>query len=98
MTIIAYLPRAAKSGKSVIRILSDDTDVFVLLVYWVWKMQLILQHGPDGTLEWGVTRHVCYLVPSYTTCLLLGSKLHDMFVTWFQVTRHVCYLVRSVCS
>ena len=35
----AYLLLAAESGKSEIRILSDDTDVFVLPVYWVWKMQ-----------------------------------------------------------
>ena len=38
--MIAYLLQAAESGKSVIRILTDDTDVLVLLVYWVWKMQL----------------------------------------------------------
>ena len=40
VTMIAYLLQDAESGKSVIRILTDDTDVFVLLVYWVWKMQL----------------------------------------------------------
>ena len=40
VTMIAYLLQAAKSGQSVIRILTDETDVFVLLVYWVWKMQL----------------------------------------------------------
>ena len=40
VTMIAYLLQAAEGGKSVIRILTDDKDVFVLLVYWVWKMQL----------------------------------------------------------
>ena len=40
VTMIAYLPQAGESGKSVIRILTDDTDVFVLLVHLVWKMQL----------------------------------------------------------
>ena len=40
VTMIAYILQAAESGKSLMRILSDDTDVFVLLVYWVWKMQL----------------------------------------------------------
>ena len=39
VTMVAYLLQAAESGKSVIRILTDDTDVFVLPVYWVWKMQ-----------------------------------------------------------
>ena len=33
VTMIAYLLQAAESVKSVIRILTDDTDVFVLLVY-----------------------------------------------------------------
>ena len=40
VTMIAYLLQAAKCGTSVIRILTDDTDIFVLLVYWVWKMHL----------------------------------------------------------
>jgi len=38
-TIIAYI-HAAEFDKDVIRILSDDTDVFVILVYWVLKRQL----------------------------------------------------------
>ena len=40
VTMIAYMLQAAEFGKDIIRILSDDTDVFVMLVYWVWKMQL----------------------------------------------------------
>ena len=32
--------QVAAFGKDVIRILSDNTDVFVMLVYWVWKIQL----------------------------------------------------------
>ena len=35
MTMVTFLMEAAKSSQSVTRILSDDTDVFVLLVYWV---------------------------------------------------------------
>ena len=42
VTMIAYLLQAAKSGTSVIRILTDDTDIFVLLVYWVWNMHLMI--------------------------------------------------------
>ena len=37
ITLISYMLQAAKSGAPSIRILSDETDVFVLLVYWVWK-------------------------------------------------------------
>ena len=40
VTMIAYIPQAAEFGKDVIRILSHDTDVFVMLVYWVWKIRL----------------------------------------------------------
>ena len=40
VTLIAYMLQAAEFGKDVVRILSDDTDVFVMLVYWVWKMQV----------------------------------------------------------
>ncbi len=40
ITIISYVLQAAESGKAVIRVLSDDTDVFVLLVYWVWRTQI----------------------------------------------------------
>ena len=35
ITMISYVIEAAKCGKDVIRVLSDDTNVFVLLVYWV---------------------------------------------------------------
>ena len=40
ITMVAYTLQAAESGKMVIRFLSDDTGVFVLLVYWVCRMQL----------------------------------------------------------
>ena len=40
VTMIAYMLQAAEFGKDVIRILSDYTGVFVMLEYWVWKMQL----------------------------------------------------------
>lgn len=36
ITMISLFLEAAKSDTAVIRILSDDTDVFVLLVYWVY--------------------------------------------------------------
>lgn len=42
ITMISYLLEAARSGKNVIRVLSDDTDVFVLLVYWVFRAGLTM--------------------------------------------------------
>ena len=66
VTMIAYLLQAAEGGKSVIRILTDDTDVFVLLVYWVWKMQL---HSAVQMERWNGV-----VIDINATCLLLGSK------------------------
>ena len=36
VTMVSFVLEAAKSGQSVFQILSDDTDVFILLVYWVY--------------------------------------------------------------
>ena len=66
VTMIAYLLQAAESGKSVIRILTDDTDVLVLRVYWVWKMQL---HSAVQMERWNGV-----VIDINATCLLLGSK------------------------
>ena len=66
VTMIAYLLQAAESGKLVIRILTDDTDVFVLLVYWVWQIQL---NSAVQMERWnGVVIYI------NATCLFLGSK------------------------
>ena len=37
ITMISYLLMATEYDTPVIRILLDDTDVFVLLVYWVYR-------------------------------------------------------------
>lgn len=66
VTMISHMLQAAESGKGTIRILSDDTDVFVLLVYWVWKAELrsrVQMERWDGAV-----------IDINTTCLLLGSK------------------------
>ncbi len=43
VTIISYTLNAANHGYENIRILSDDTDIFVLLVYWTWKSKIQTQ-------------------------------------------------------
>ena len=40
ITIISYLLEAVKNGKNFVRVISDDIDVFVLLIFWVWKLQI----------------------------------------------------------
>ena len=70
MAMIAYLLQAAESGKSVIRILTDDTDVFALLVYWVWIKQL---HSAVQVERWN-----WMVIDINATCLLLGSKCLEL--------------------
>ena len=55
ITMISYLLMAAESDTPVIRILSDDTDVFVLLLYWVYrqKFQATVLHG--GMEQYGTS-------------------------------------------
>ena len=40
ITLCSYMLKAAAEGAQTIRILSDDTDVFVLLVYWTPRMRV----------------------------------------------------------
>ena len=66
ITMISYLQMAAESGTQVVRILSDDTDVFVLLVYWVYKHKIqatVQMLRWDGSV-WDIN----------ATCAQLGSK------------------------
>ena len=37
---IFHVTDAANSGKCMIRVLSDDTDVFVILVCWVYREEM----------------------------------------------------------
>ena len=53
VTMISYVLQATNHGKSVIRVLSDDNDVFVLLVYWVHRASLkckVQMERWDGTV------------------------------------------------
>ena len=41
VTIISYVLQAVGEGNNVVRVLCDDTDVFVLLVFCMWRNQLV---------------------------------------------------------
>ena len=41
VTIISYVVQVVGDGKNVGRVLCDDADVFVLLVFWMWRNQLV---------------------------------------------------------
>ena len=52
ITMISYVIKAANCEKDVIRVLSDHTDVFVLLVYWVYREEMtskVQMERWDGT-------------------------------------------------
>ena len=40
VTLCSYMLKPVAEGAQTIRILSDDTDVFILLVYWISRMQV----------------------------------------------------------
>ena len=40
ITIISYLLEAVKNGKNIVRVISDDTGVFLLLIFYVWRWQM----------------------------------------------------------
>ena len=53
ITMVSYVLEAANFGKDVIRVLSDDTDVLILLVYWVYREGLqckVQMERWDGTV------------------------------------------------
>ena len=50
ITTIRYLLEAVKNGKNIERVISNDTDVFVLLIYRVWRLQMTAR---DRSLVWG---------------------------------------------
>ena len=41
ITLCSYMLHASADGAKTIRILSDDTNVFVLLVYWISRMRVV---------------------------------------------------------
>ena len=70
VTMVSYVIQAASHGKSVIRVLSDDTDVFVLLVYWVHRAGLqckVQMERWDGTV-----------LDINATCADLGEKCFQL--------------------
>ena len=66
VTIISYVLHVVGEGKNVVRVLCDDTDVFVLIVFWLWRNQLVYQMQME---RWDGT-----VLDINQTCTKLGSK------------------------
>lgn len=53
VTLVSYMLQVAGAGAPTIRILSDDNDIFILLVYWAWKADVqsaVQMEKWDGTI------------------------------------------------
>ena len=51
--MVSFMIDAVRDGKKAVRILSDDTDVFVILIFWVQKLSikaLVQMEKWDGTV------------------------------------------------
>jgi len=51
--MVSYMLQAVQEGKRAIRIVGDDTDVFVILVFLVWKLEitaLVQMENWDGSV------------------------------------------------
>lgn len=70
VTMISYVLEAACCGKEVIRVLSDDTDVFILLVYWVYRSALQCKVQME---RWNGT-----VLDINATCANLGPKCLEL--------------------
>ena len=68
VTIIRYLLQAVGEGKNVVGVLCDDTDVFMLLVFWMWMNQLVDKRQMQMDRCDGAVLNI------NQTCTTLGSK------------------------
>ena len=68
VTIISCVLQAVGEGTNVVRVFCDDTDVFVLIVFWMWRNQLV------DTCQMQIERWDGTVPDINQTCIKLGSK------------------------
>ena len=84
VTIATFLLDATKSSQSVTRILSDDTDVFVLLAYWM--------NPTDLQCKVHVDRWDGSVLVINATCVDLGLKYLQLLSCQRRVTVTSCFV------
>lgn len=57
VTICSFMLKAAADEAQTIRILSDNTNVFVLLMYWTSKMWIVAKLTPESAASFSVSTH-----------------------------------------
>ena len=78
-TTIFYLSDAANSGKSLIRVLSEDKDVFVLLVCWLSREVMECKVHME---QWNMT------MPCHSVCSRMACTL-TAIATWLHIQKRV---------
>ena len=69
VTIISYMLQAAYDGCHVVRVLRDDTDILLLLVYWTWRCDL------QDRLAVQMEKWDGVVLDGNSTCAHLGSTV-----------------------
>ena len=69
VTIISYLFQAADDGRQVVRIITDDSDISVLLVFWTWR------YGSQDKLVVQMEKWNGVVLDINATCASLGQAL-----------------------
>ena len=78
ITIISYMLQAADDGRHVVRVVSDDTDIFVLLVYWTWRCDL------HDRLAVQMEKWDGVVIDVNATCAHLGSTVCSQLLVHMQ--------------
>ena len=65
VTIISYIFQATDDSRQVVRILTDDSDISVLLVFWTWR------YGSQNKLV---------VLDINSTCASLGQALYSQLL------------------
>ena len=68
VTIISYVLQAVGERKDVVHVICDDTDVFVLFVFWIWRNHLVDKCQMQMVRSDGTVLNI------YQTCTKLDSK------------------------
>ena len=74
VTIISYVMQAVGEANNEVRVLSDDTDVVVLLVFWMWRNELV------DKCQMQMDRCDGAILNINQTCTTLGSKCLQLLV------------------
>ena len=81
--------QAADDGRHVVRVISDDTDIFVLLVFWTWRCDLhdrlaVQMEKWDGVHISFKTKSESVVLDVNATCAHLGSTVCSQLLVHMQ--------------